>query len=338
MSVRRFVGRRKAWRGAALALSALACAGAHAQGSGVAGGYPVKPVRMLVGNAPGGGIDLTARAVGQKLQERWGRSFVVDNRPGGTGLIAIDLTANAAPDGYTLLVTSGSLVSSATAQKRLPFDPRKALAPVTQLASVAYILMVNPGVPAKTVKELIAYGKAKPNALSFGSSGVGGIGHLCGELFGYMSGIKIVHVPYKGGGLVLLDMVSGQIQMGFTATISGMPHVRAGRLRVLGVSSPKRTPALPEIPTIAESGLPGFDLVNWYGMFAPAATPPVIVAALNREIGDILKSPEVQAMYAKDGADAESSESPAAFGRVFATEVMKWEKYIKLPGFAESLR
>jgi len=322
-----------------VALLACIAGAAHAQQEPrSAGGYPVKPVRMLVGNAPGGGIDLTARAVAQKLTERWGRTFVVDNRPGGTGLIAIDLTANGAPDGYTLLVTSGSLVSSATAQRKLPYDLRKALAPVTQLTSVSYLLMVNPSVPAKSVKELIAYGKSRPNALNFGSSGVGGIGHLAGELFAYMSGVKMVHVPYKGGGLVLLDMISGQMQLGFTATISGMPHVRAGKLRVLRVSSPQRTTSLPDIPTIAESGLAGFDLVNWYGMFAPGATPPAIVLALQREVGAILNSAEVQAMFAKDGAEAEGSASPAAFRRVFETEVAKWEKYIKLPGFAEALK
>ena len=301
-------------------------------------GYPNKPVRMLVGNAPGGGIDLTGRAVGQKLTERWGRPFVVDNRPGGTGLIAIDMTANATPDGYTLLVTSGSLASSATVLKRLSHDPRKTLAPVTQLTSVAYILMVNPGVPAKTVQELLAYARSRPNALSFGSSGVGGIGHLAGELFANMGGVKMIHVPYKGGGLVLLDMISGQIQLGFTATISGMPHVRAGRLRVLGISSPKRTKALPEIPTIAESGRPAFDLVNWYGVFAPAATPPAIQTALNREIADVLVDAEVQAMFARDGADAEGSASPAEFRRVFENEVAKWEKYVKLPGFSEAVQ
>ena len=319
---------------------ACAAAVAHAQPKKAErpDGYPSKPVRMLVGNAPGGGIDLTGRAVAQKLTDRWGRSFVVDNRPGGTGLIAIDMTANATPDGYTLLVTSGSLVSSATVLKRLSHDPRKTLAPVTQLTSVAYILMVNPGVPVKTVKELLAYAKSRPNALSFGSSGVGGIGHLAGELLANMGGVKMVHVPYKGGGLVLLDMVSGQIQLGFTATISGMPHVRAGRLRVLGVTSPKRTGALPEIPTIAESGLPGFDLVNWYGMFAPAATPPAILTALNKEVVSILDSAEVQAMFAKDGADAEGSASPAEFRRVFENEVAKWEKYVKLPGFSDAIR
>ena len=312
---------------------------AHAQPkSELPDGYPNRPVRLLVGNAPGGGIDITARAVDQKLTERWDRPIVVDNRPGGAGLIAIDLTSQAAPNGYTLLVTSGSLIGSATAQKKLPYDTRKALAPVTQLTTLCYMLLVNPSVPAKSVKELIAFAKANPDKLHFGSSGVGGAGHLAGELLGHMASVKIVHVPYKGGGLVLLDMISGQVQMGFTATISAMPHVRSGKLRVLGVTSPQRAKAFPDIPTIHESGLPGYQLVNWYGMFAPAGTQPAIVSALHRETGRGLASPDVQAMFAKDGAEAAGSESPAAFRAVFEKEVVTWEKLIKLPGFAASLK
>ena len=322
----------------AFILSALLVVTAHAQSRPESGGYPTKPVRVIVGNVPGGGIDITARAVAQRLTDRWGRSFVVDNRGGGAGLIGIDLAANAAPDGYTLLVVPGSLVSSAAAQKKVAYDLRKALAPVTQLTSVSYILMVNPSVPARSVKELIAHAKVRPNTLNFGSSGVGGIGHLAGELLAWKAGVKMVHVPYKGAGPVLVDMISGQIQLGFTSTISGMPHVRVGKLRVLGVSSPKRTPSLPEIPTIAESGLPGFDLVNWYGLFAPGATPPAVVSALHREVAGIVEAQDVQALLAKDGADAERSESPAAFRRLFESEVVKWEGYIKLPGFAEALK
>jgi len=323
---------------AALILVALAATPAYTQTRPDAGGYPSKPVRMLVGNTPGGGIDLTARAVAQRLTDRWGRSFVVDNRPGGAGLIGIDLAANAGPDGYTLLVVPGSLVASAAAQKKLAYDLRKALAPVTQLTSVSYVLMVNPSVPAKSVKELIAYAKERPNKMNFGSSGIGTIGHLAGELFAWKSGVKMVHVPYKGATPALVDMISGQIQLGFTSTISGMPQVRAGKLRVMGVSSARRAPSLPDVPTIAESGLPGFDLVNWYGLFAPGATPPAIVLALHREAAVIVESQDMQAMLAKDGADAESSASPAAFRRLFESEVVKWEGYIKLPGFAEALK
>lgn len=300
--------------------------------------YPAKPIRFLVGNAPGGGIDITARAVGQKLTERWGRSVVVDNRPGASGIIAMEVAAQAVPDGYTLLVISGSLISSAGVQKKVSFDVRKAYAPVTQLTTVAYMLMINVGVPPNSVKDFIAYARARPNGLSYGSSGIGGAGHLAGALFCEMAGIRMVHVPYKGGGQVLADMIAGQVQMGFTATISGMPHVRAGRLKALGISSLKRAQAFPEVPTITEAGLPGFELVNWYGLFAPAATPRAIVAALQRAVSQDLGAPDVQSAFAKDGAEATPSASPEAFAELLAREVKSWEKLVKLPGFAEQLR
>jgi tripartite-type tricarboxylate transporter receptor subunit TctC len=324
---------------AALVLPVCVCVVAHAQPVPVQpGGYPAKPIRLLVGNAPGGGIDITARAVGQKLTERWGRSVVVDNRPGASGIIAMDVVAQATPDGYTLLVISGSLIASAGVQKKVVFDVRRAYAPITQLTTVAYMLMVTASLPVNTVKDLIAYAKARPNALSYGSSGIGGAGHLAGELFCDMAGVKMVHVPYKGGGLVLADMIAGQIQLGFTATLSGMPHVRSGKLKALGVTSLKRAHAFPEVPTISEAGVPGFELVNWYGIFAPAATPPAIVAALHREIAQSLNSAEVQAAFAKDGAEATPSASPQDFRALLVKEVANWEKLVKLPGFAEALR
>jgi tripartite-type tricarboxylate transporter receptor subunit TctC len=188
------------------------------------------------------------------------------------------------------------------------------------------------------VKELIAYGKERPNTLNFGSSGIGGIGHLAGELFAWKAGFKMVHVPYKGAGPALVDMVGGRIQLGFTATISGMPHVRAGKLVVLGVSSARRAPSLPDIPTIAEAGLQGFDLVNWYGIFAPGATPPAILSTLHREVTGVLGSQDMQSLLAKDGADAAPSSSLSAFRRVFDDELVRWEGYVRLPGFAEALK
>lgn len=259
----------------AVVAACLACAApAHAQTqSDRPGGYSVKPIRFLVGNAPGGGIDITARAVGQKLTERWGRSVVVDNPPGASGIIIMEVAAQAVPNGYTLLVISGSLIASAGVQKKVAFDVRRAYAPVTQLTTVAYMLMINAGLPPNNVTNFIAYAKARPDALSYGSSGVGGAGHLAGALFCEMAGVKITHVPYKGGGLVLADMIGGQVQMGFTATISGMPQVRGGKLKTLGITSLKRAAAFPDVPTIAEAGVPGFELINWYGLFAPAATP-----------------------------------------------------------------
>jgi len=302
------------------------------------GDYPTRPIRVLVGNAPGGGIDITARVVGQKLGDRLGRTFVVDNRPGASGVIAMDLTAKATPDGYTLLVTAGSLIGSAGARRKVAFDVRTAYAPVSQLTSLCYLLLVNPGVPVKTVSDLVTLAKHKPGTLNYGSSGVGGAGHLAGELFAAAAGIKLVHVPYKGGGLVLSDMIAGQIQLGFTSTISGIPHVRTGRLKALAVTSPQRAQALPEFPTVSESGVPGFELVNWYGLFAPAGTPPAAVTALHRHTAQILATPEMHAVFAKDGADAAPSASPAEFARVLAREVERWDKIVRMPAFADHLR
>jgi len=301
-------------------------------------GYPTKSIRLLVGNAPGGGIDITARVVAQKISDKWGRTVVVDNRPGASGVIALDLTQQAAPDGYTFLVTSGSLIASAMAQRKIPYDVRAAYAPVTQLTSLYYVLLIHPSLPVNSLKELIAYGRSKPGALNYGSSGVGGAGHLGGELLAAMANIKMVHVPYKGSGLVLADLISGQIQLGFTSTLSGMPHVRSGRLKGLAVTSAKRAQAFPDLPTLAEAGVPGFELVNWYGLFAPAGTPPAIVALLHRDVSQSLAGADAQAAFARDGADAAPSASPEAFRRVLAKEVEDWQKIVRLPGFAENLR
>jgi tripartite-type tricarboxylate transporter receptor subunit TctC len=308
------------------------------QKSDPVGSYPARTVRVLVGNAPGGGIDITARVVSQKLTERLGRSFVVDNRPGASGVIAMDLTAKAPPDGHVLLVTSGSLIGSAGAQKKVGYDVRTAFAPVSQLTSLCYMLLINPALPVKSVKDLVALAKRKPGELNYGSSGVGGAGHLAGELFASSAGIKMVHVPYKGGGLVLADMIVGQIQLGFTSTISGMPHVRSGKLKALAVTSPKRSQALPEFPTVSESGVPGFELVNWYGLFAPAGTPATIVSALHQNVSQILGMKDIESAFAKDGADAAPSASPADFVTVLAKEVARWDKIVRLPAFAEHLR
>lgn len=299
--------------------------------------YPTRTVRILVGNAPGGGIDITARAIGHKLTERLNRSFVVDNRPGASGIIAMDVTAKSPPDGYTLLVTSGSLISSANAQKKVAYDVRTAYAPVSQLASLCYMLLVTPALPVRDVKALVALARRNPGQLNYGSSGVGGAGHLAGELFAHTAGIKLTHIPYKGGGLVLTDLIVGQIQLGFTATISAMPHVRSGKLRALAVTSPQRAKSLPEYPTVMESGVP-FQLVNWYGLFAPAGVPPGVVALLHQNVVQALASPELEAMLARDGAEAAPSATPAEFGAVLAKEVEHWNKVVLLPAFAEALR
>ena len=323
------------WR-VLLAVAAVTCAlPLHAQPKTDA--YPARTVRVLVGNAPGGGIDITARAVSQKLTERLNRSFVVENRPGASGIIALDVTAKAPPDGYMLLVTSGSLISSANAQKKIAYDVRTTYAPISQLASLCYMLLVTPALPARNVKELVALGKRRPGDLNYGSSGVGGAGHLAGELFAHTAGVKMVHVPYKGGGLVLADLIVGQIQLGFTATISAMPHVRSGKLRALAVTSPRRAKALPEFPTVIESGVP-FELVNWYGLSAPAGTSSTVVSLLHQNVTQALGSSDIEAMLQKDGAEPAPSASPQQFASVLASEVERWDKIVLLPGFAEGLR
>jgi tripartite-type tricarboxylate transporter receptor subunit TctC len=323
-------------------LIALACSSgiAYAQQKPVQrqGDFPARPIRFLVGNAPGGGIDITARAVAQKLTERLGQQVVVDNRPGASGVIAMDLTARATPDGYTMLVTSGSLIASAMARKHVKFDVRNAYAPVTQLTSLYYLLLVNASFPVKSVKDLLALGKSKPGSLNYGSSGVGGAGHLAGALFSHLSGVPMTHIPYKGGGLVLADLISGQIQLGFTSTISSMPHIRSGRLKALAVTNDHRAKAFPDLPTIAEAGVPGFELINWYGLFAPAGTAPAVVKTVHSYVTQDLSSAEVQAMFAKDGAEAVPSASPEAFAGLLAGEVERWQKFVKMPGFAEGLK
>jgi tripartite-type tricarboxylate transporter receptor subunit TctC len=307
-------------------------------GAVAAQSYPVKPVRILVGNPPGGGTDITARALAQKLADQWARPVVVDNRPGAAGLIAMELLPQAPADGYTILVVPGSLLASAAAQKKLSFDARGAFAAVSQINALAYMMMINAALPANTLREFIALAKARPNTMSYGSSGIGGMGHLSGALFCQLAGVELVHVPYKGSAPALADMIAGQVQMGVTATISGMPHVRTGRLKVLGVTSAKRVQAFAEVPTLAEAGVPGFDLVNWYGVFAPAKTPGAVIAVLHAEIVRALSAPEVQAVFARDGAEAAPSASPRQFAAQFEHELETWQRYVRLPGFAETLK
>ena len=319
----------------------LACASITAHGqqrpAALPGDYPSKPIRLIVGNAPGGGSDITARAVAQKLTEDLGRTVVVDNRPGASGIIAMDLAAQTAPDGYTLLVVAGGDLASAFVQKKVAYDVRSAYAPITQLTSQYYLLLVTPQLPAKSVKDLIAYARSKPGALSFGSSGMGSSGHAGLEYLKAASGVDIVHVPYKGIGPALVDMISGQLQLAFASTISGSPHVRSGRLRALAVTSPRRAQAYPELPTISET-LPGFELTNWYGLFAPARTPSAIVLTLHRVASDALRSADLQAKFSASGAEAAASASPSELAPLLVREVSKWEKIMALPGFSESLK
>ncbi len=288
---------------------------------------PTKPIRMLVGFAPGGGTDTTARAMGNKLGELLGQQIIIDNRPGAAGNIATEITANAAPDGYTVLMgTIAALAINPSLYKKLNFDPLKDVIPVSQAVDATNILVVHPSVAAKNVTELVALAKTK--SLNGGSSGVGGAGHLALELFNLQTGTKIVHVPYKGGGPSIVDLVAGNINLIFATAASAVPHIKSGKLRALGVTTAKRSALVPELPTIAESGVKGFDANNWYGVLVPAKTPRPIINRLNKEIVTVLNLPDVNKILFASGLDAAPT-TPEAFGAYIKSEKDKWEKVIK---------
>ncbi len=323
-----------------IAITALAAPLAtHAQttaglGAGAGAAFPTKPVRMLVGFAPGGGTDTAARAIGARLGERLGQTVVIDNRPGAAGNIATELTVNAVPDGHTILLGSiASFSINPSLYKRLAFDPLKDLAPLTRVADSTNILVTHPSAAVKTVKELIAAAKAKP--LNGGSSGIGGAGHLAIELFNLQTGVKIVHVPYKGGGPAMIDLLAGNIHLIFATAASAVQHVKAGKINALGVTTIKRWSFMPEIPTVAEAGVPGFEANNWYGFMMPLQTPKPILSRLNKEISTILLLPEVKDYLFRQGMDV--APGPAEdFAKYMQSETVKWEKVIKAAGLYKS--
>lgn len=289
--------------------------------------YPSRPIRIVLGIAPGGGTDIVARAVGQRLTERWGKSVVVDNRPGASGAIAFDLVAQAAPDGHTLYLGTLSNVVTATLLKTIAYDTRKVYVPVVQMTVQPYLLIVIPSVPAKTVKEFIAYARANPDKLNYASSGTGTVSHVGMELFKSQTGINIQHIPYKGVSVGLVDMIGGQIQCMLGSALTVSYHVKAGRLRPLGVSSLQRSRAWPEVPTIAEQGLPGFEASNSHSVFAPSGTPSNVVLALNETLNRIIHTPEMTSKLAADGAEPVPPNTPQEFNAIFLAEFAKWEKY-----------
>jgi tripartite-type tricarboxylate transporter receptor subunit TctC len=311
-----------------LVIAALAAAcGAWQQDAG-AQSYPARPVRVISGFAPGGGSDIMARLIAERMHESLGRPFIVDNRPGAGGTIAMNLTHNAAPDGYTLLVISGSALVNAVYISKVPFDMLEAFTPITQLTTAPYLFVVNPSVKAQSIKDLIALAKAKPGQLNYGSSGTGSFAHLGGELFKHLTGTDMVHVPFKGSGAMMIDLVGGHIQVGIPSAISGMPHVRAGKLRALAVTSAKRSPLMPDLPTVAEAGVPGYSIDSWYGVVAPAGTPPAVINKLNSEMARSLKAPAVVDTLAKEGA-IPVGDTPAALHALMKEEIDKWGKVIK---------
>jgi len=311
----------------AFALAALAVAApAHAQG------YPAKPVRMIVAYPPGGGTDIVGRVVAQKLGELLGQSVVVENRGGASGNIGTELAAHAAPDGYTILM--GNVAPNAinvSLFKNLPFDPVADFAPVSLVASTPNILVVHPSTQAKTVKEVIALAKAKPGTLNFASAGVGSSSHLAGELFRILAGAEIVHVPYKGAGPAMVDVLSGRIQLYFATMPAAMPHVKSGKLAPVAVTSAKRSQALPGLPTIAESGVTGYEASTWYGLLAPAHTPNAAIARLHGDIVKLLAVPEFRERLAAQGFEPVGS-SPEEFSSYIKSEIAKWGKVIRDAG------
>jgi tripartite-type tricarboxylate transporter receptor subunit TctC len=301
---------------------------AHAQSTS---NYPNRPIRIIVPQSPGASTDLTARLIGQKLSTVLGQPIVVDNRPGAGSIIGTDLVAKATPDGYTLLVVASSITLNPTLHKNLPFDPIRDLAPITQLSAFPNMLTVHASLPVKTVKDLIALLKAKPGAINYGSSGTATGTHLSAELFKYMTGTDMVHVPYKGGGPAVQALLAGQVQLNFATIVSVLPHVRAGKLRAIAVTTAKRSPGLPEIPTIAESGVPGYDHGPWNGFLAPARTPTAIIARLNQETAQILHQPDVKTVFLNEGAEPVGNK-PEEFGAIIKSETAKWAKVIRAAG------
>lgn len=293
--------------------------------------YPGRPVRFIVPIAPGGGADITARTVAQKLSSMWGQHFVVDNRSGGTGTIGLDIAAKSRADGYTITFVTGSHAARQAIERKLPYDLLKDFATVTQLTGQAYVLVINPAIPAKTIQELVAHSNEKPGGLTYGSSGQGSLQHLSGALLATSAKANLLHIPYKGGGPALIDVLSGQLNMIFATPLESVPHIKAGRLRAIAVSGARRSPAMPALPTVAETGVTGYEVTNWYGVLAPAATPKPIVARLNGGFSEALRSPEMAERFAKDGVDLVGS-TPEQFSAHIRAEIQRFERAVAAAG------
>ena len=294
--------------------------------------YPVKAIRFIVPFAPGGPTDIMSRALAEKLTAHLGQQIVVDNRGGAGGGIGTAIAAHATPDGYTIVIGHiGTLAINVSLYPRLEYDPVKDFAPISMIATLPLGLFVNASVPVKSVAELVALAKAKPGQLNFGSAGNGSATQMAGAMFKTMAGIDIVHVPYKGNAASLVDLVAGRVQMMFSNLLTTAPHVKAGRLRAIAISTAKRSQQAPDLPTIAESGIPGYDYAPWYGILAPTGTPRTIVMRLNREIGQIINAPEMKERFRKQGIDLVTS-SPEAFAELIRREIPKWREIVKKSG------
>jgi tripartite-type tricarboxylate transporter receptor subunit TctC len=312
------------------ALYAAAPSSAHAQT------WPSGQVRFVPPYPPGGGTDIVSRAIGQKLTERHGQPAIVDNRAGANGTIGAAFVAKAPPDGNTLLVIPAGYAANPALYRSLPYDQSRDLAPVSLLASGPLVLVVHPSLPAKSIRDLVALAKKQPGAINCGSAGNGSLPHLSLELFNLMSGVKITHIPYKGSGAAIADVLGGQVPVYFMNILQSLPLIKANRLRALGVTSPTRSPIAPELPAIAEAGLPGFDMTNWYGMLVPAATPRDTIARVQQEVARILNLPDLKQRLAEDGMTVVAS-TPDAFAKFLRVETAKYNKVIDGAGIKGSL-
>jgi tripartite-type tricarboxylate transporter receptor subunit TctC len=310
----------------------LACAAMLLPAGGVlAQVYPAKPIRVIDGYPPGGTTDIVARFIAPKFLESQRQPWVIENRPGAQGIIANDMVARSAPDGYTLLMYTGSHAVHPSIYKNLPYDLTKAFVPVTMTSDSQTVLMVHPSVPARSVKELIALAKAKPGSLNFSSGGPGSGSHMAMELFNSMAGIKMTHIPYRGGAPAVMDIAAGHVDLGFGTMPIASPHIRSGKVRALAVTRSTRAIALPDVPTIAEAGLPGYEATNATGVLAPAGTPREIVVKLQQEIARILKLPDVRERLINLGTEPVGG-TPEQFGEYIRGEIAKWAKVVKATG------
>jgi len=308
---------------AAAALAACAVGGAAAQN------YPVRPIRFIIPFTPGGNTDVLGRILAQKMTESFGQQVVIDNRPGAGGTLGVEQTARATPDGYTIVMgTFGGVLVANSLYTNLGYDPQRDLAPVALVSAPPGLLVVNPGVPVKSVQELITYARANDGKLNYGSSGAGTWNHLFGELFNAMAKTRITHIPYKGAAPATTDLIGGQIQVMFSPFPPTLPHIKANRLRALGVSTAKRSGLLPDIPTVAESGLPGYAAEGWFAVLAPAKTPQPVIAKLNAELNRALELPDVKASLAADGAEPAGG-TPQDLAKSIREGSQKWGKLIK---------
>ena len=315
-----------------LAAAALAPLGLASPAGAQTSAYPSKAIRFVVANSPGGGLDVTARAIAPKLINVFGQQVIIDNRAGAAGSLAAEITAKSPPDGYTILMGSiGNLAVNPHLYKGLGYEPLKDLAPVTYAVSGSNVLVVNLSVPAKTLQELIALARAQPGKLTYGSSGAGNAGHLAGELFKSMAKVDMVHVPYKGGAPAMFALIADQVQLVFSSAPTAIPQVKAGKIRALAVTTLKRSAHLPDLPTISEAGLPGYEADNWYGVAVPARTPRAIIDRLNTEVVRALNMPDVKQLLFNQGLEV-STGTPEAFGTYMKSEDIKWAKVIKDAG------